>query len=71
MEKEIGFAMTTHRSSRSARQAIKRFVADQSGATAIEYALVGVLVSIAIIPTLPTLASKLNNTFAAVATALN
>jgi pilus assembly protein Flp/PilA len=44
-------------------QHIKKFVANESGATAIEYALIASLVAIAIIGALNTLAGKLSNTF--------
>ncbi len=52
-------------------KAVSQFIANEAGATAIEYALVCLLVSLAIIPTLPLIASKLNNTFTQVASVLN
>ncbi len=49
------------------RDLLRRFVADQSGATAIEYALIGTLVSAAIIGGAVALGSKLNVMYTAVA----
>ncbi|MCA0424268.1 MAG: Flp family type IVb pilin [Proteobacteria bacterium] len=43
-----------------------RFVADESGATAIEYGLIAALVSVAILGALSTMGTKLTNTFTAV-----
>ncbi|MCA0424267.1 MAG: Flp family type IVb pilin [Proteobacteria bacterium] len=40
-----------------------RFVADESGATAIEYGLIAALVSVAILGALSTMGTKLTNTF--------
>jgi pilus assembly protein Flp/PilA len=45
----------------------RRFVKDDSGATAIEYGLIAALVSVAIIVALGTLGTELGNTFNAVA----
>jgi pilus assembly protein Flp/PilA len=47
-----------------------KFWNDQSGATAIEYGLLAAGISIAIIATVQTLGSNLNNTFMSVSTAL-
>ena len=47
-----------------------RFQKDQSGATAIEYGLIAAGISIAIIATVYSLGSQLNNTFSSVSTAL-
>jgi len=44
-------------------QHIKKFVANESGATAIEYALIASLVAIAIITALKGMSSHLQNTF--------
>ena len=41
----------------------RRFVKDDSGATAIEYGLIAALVSVAIIVMLGTLGDELGNTF--------
>jgi pilus assembly protein Flp/PilA len=48
----------------------RRFVQDDSGATAIEYGLIAALVSVAIIVALGTLGNNLGNTFNNVADAL-
>ncbi|WP_210254981.1 Flp family type IVb pilin [Methylocapsa sp. S129] len=42
---------------------IKRFVANESGATAIEYALIASLIAVAIIVSLTALGTQLNSTF--------
>ena len=44
-------------------KAIKKFVANESGATAIEYALIASLIAVAIILSVTALGSKLQNTF--------
>jgi|HubBroStandDraft_2_1064218.scaffolds.fasta_scaffold875387_2 pilus assembly protein Flp/PilA len=44
-------------------QQIKKFFANESGATAIEYALIASLVAVAIVAALTTLGTKLANTF--------
>jgi len=49
---------------------IKRFVQDNSGATAIEYGLIAAGISVAIITVVSGLGSKLNTTFTSVQTAL-
>lgn len=49
----------------------RRFVQDESGATAIEYGLIAALVSVAIIIALGTLGTNLNNTFGYVAEQLS
>ena len=49
---------------------IKRFVQDDSGATAIEYGLIAAGISVAIITVVAGLGSKLNATFTVVANAL-
>jgi pilus assembly protein Flp/PilA len=48
----------------------RKFVKDDSGATAIEYGLIAALVSVAIIAVLGTLGTNLNATFSNVATSL-
>jgi pilus assembly protein Flp/PilA len=48
----------------------RRFVQDDSGATAIEYGLIAALVSVAIIVALGTLGNNLNTTFSTVANEL-
>ena len=49
---------------------VKRFVKDESGATAIEYGLIAAGISVAIIAVVQGLGSKLNTTFGSVSTAL-
>jgi pilus assembly protein Flp/PilA len=44
-------------------QTIKQFVADESGATAIEYGLIAALIAVAIIAALNLLSGNLNNAF--------
>ena len=46
------------------------FAEDTGGATAIEYALVGTLISIIIVSALTTMGTKLSSTFASLATSL-
>ncbi|MEQ8967932.1 MAG: Flp family type IVb pilin [Azospirillaceae bacterium] len=48
----------------------KRFLKDESGATAIEYALIAALIAIAIIGGLQALSTQLNTTFGTVESAL-
>ena len=48
----------------------KNFLADESGATAIEYGLIAAGISVAIITVVISLGSKLNVTFTAVDTAI-
>jgi pilus assembly protein Flp/PilA len=50
---------------------ISRFLADERGATAIEYGLIAAGISVAIIATVGGLGSKLNTTFTSVQNALN
>ena len=49
---------------------VKRFVKDESGATAIEYGLIAAGISVAIIAVVQGVGSKLNTTFTSVSTAL-
>ena len=49
-----------------AKEAVSRLGQDEGGATAIEYALIAALVSVAIIGTLSTLGTEIGNTFQAV-----
>ena len=49
---------------------VKRFMKDESGATAIEYGLIAAGISVAIIAVVQGIGSKLNTTFASVQTAL-
>jgi len=50
--------------------AFKRFLRDESGATAIEYGLIAAGISVAIIATVNTLGGQLKNTFQSVSTQL-
>jgi pilus assembly protein Flp/PilA len=50
---------------------VKRFLADQSGATAIEYGLIAAGIAVAIITVVKGVGSNLNATFNSVKTALN
>ena len=49
---------------------VKRFVKDDSGATAIEYGLIAAGISVAIIATVNALGGQLKNTFTSVSTQL-
>jgi pilus assembly protein Flp/PilA len=49
---------------------LKDFLANESGATAIEYGLIAAGISVAIITVVGTMGTNLNNTFTSVATAL-
>ena len=49
---------------------LKRFLADEQGATAIEYGLIAAGISIAIVAVVLGVGSKLNTTFTSVQTAL-
>ena len=49
---------------------LKKFIADQSGATAIEYGLIAALIAVVIITGLTTVGTNLNTKFDSVATAL-
>jgi pilus assembly protein Flp/PilA len=44
-----------------------QFIQDESGATAIEYALIAALISLAVVGTFPLIGTNLNNIFTAVA----
>ena len=52
------------------RKLTQRFVADDQGATAIEYGLIAAGISIAIITVVQGLDSKLNTTFSNITTAI-
>lgn len=51
-------------------QLFKRFLAEESGATAIEYGLIAALIAVVLITVLTTTGTNLNTTFQSVATAL-
>ena len=50
---------------------VKRFVKDDSGATAIEYGLIAAGISVAIITVVQGLGTKLNTTFSGITSKLN
>ena len=50
---------------------VKRFVKDESGATAIEYGLIAAGISVAIITVVNGLGTKLSNTFTNINSKLN
>jgi pilus assembly protein Flp/PilA len=50
---------------------LKKFLKDESGATAIEYGLIAAGISVAIIAVVQGLGDKLNTTFTSVQNALN
>ena len=52
-------------------QLVHRLVADESGATAIEYGLIAGLVAVAIIAALTALGTSLNSLFSGVAQTIN
>jgi pilus assembly protein Flp/PilA len=49
---------------------LKQFLADEEGATAIEYGLIAAGISVAIIAVVQSVGSSLNTTFTSVSTAL-
>jgi pilus assembly protein Flp/PilA len=53
------------------KRLITRFVADESGATAIEYGLIAAGISVAIITVVNTLGSNLSATFTRVSSQIN
>ncbi len=52
------------------RNSLNRFIADENGATAIEYGLIAALIAVVVIGTLTTVGTNLDTKFGAVATAL-
>ncbi|HUO01909.1 MAG TPA: Flp family type IVb pilin [Rhizomicrobium sp.] len=48
----------------------KKFIANESGATAIEYGLIAALIAVVIIGALTTVGTNLNTTFTSVASSL-
>ncbi len=52
------------------KRVIKEFIADESGATAIEYGLIAAGISLAIISVINGLGSKLNTKFTSINTSL-
>ena len=51
-------------------QSIKKFVANESGATAIEYALIASLIAVALVGVLGALGTRLSSEFTEVSSAL-
>ena len=51
-------------------RSIKSFIADESGATAIEYALIASLMALALVTVLTTLGTRLSSQFSEVSSAL-
>lgn len=49
---------------------LKKFIANESGATAIEYGLIAALIAVVIITVLTTVGTSLNTKFASVAAGL-
>lgn len=49
---------------------LRKFLADESGATAIEYGLIAALIAVAIITVVTAVGEDLNSTFTAVSTGL-
>jgi pilus assembly protein Flp/PilA len=54
----------------SMRQVFSRFLSDQSGATAIEYALIAAGIALAIVTTVQSLGTNLNTKYSSFSTAL-
>jgi pilus assembly protein Flp/PilA len=54
----------------SMKNQISRFMADESGVTAIEYGLIAALIAVVIIAAVATVGTSLSNTFSTVATSL-
>jgi pilus assembly protein Flp/PilA len=52
------------------KNSIRRFIADETGATAIEYGLIASLIAVAIIGAVTTLGTKLTTTFGSVSAKL-
>jgi pilus assembly protein Flp/PilA len=52
-------------------QNLKRFLKDESGATAIEYGLIAAGVALAIIAAVKGIGTKLNTTFSSISSQLN
>jgi pilus assembly protein Flp/PilA len=52
------------------RTLLNRFIAEESGATAIEYGLIAALIAVVLITVIATTGTNLNTTFQSVATAL-
>jgi pilus assembly protein Flp/PilA len=55
----------------SMRVLLKKFIANEDGATAIEYGLIAALIAVVIITVLTTIGTRLNTKFVSVAAGLN
>jgi pilus assembly protein Flp/PilA len=53
------------------KQMLTRFLADESGATSIEYALMAASIALAVIPGVNAVGKQLSTKFAAITTALH
>ena len=52
-------------------KSISRFASDESGATAIEYVFLGILIAMVLVTALITLGQNLSSQFSSIATTLN
>jgi pilus assembly protein Flp/PilA len=52
-------------------QMLRRFLKDESGATAIEYGLIAALIAVVVIGAIQTIGSELNTTFESIGTCLS
>ena len=52
------------------RGILRKFIADEGGATAIEYGLIAALIAVVIITALTTIGTSLNTNFTSIATTL-
>ena len=52
------------------RHLLHRFIDDQSGVTAIEYALIGALIAVVIVTAVTNVGTKFEGTFTAISSAL-
>ena len=53
------------------KKSISRFARDESGATAIEYVFLGILIAMVLVAALTTLGQNLSSQFSSIATTLN
>jgi pilus assembly protein Flp/PilA len=65
-----GWRFRDRASEEFAMRLIKRFLKDESAATAIEYGLIATGIALAIIPVITGLGTKLKTTFSSISTAL-
>jgi pilus assembly protein Flp/PilA len=70
MEKdETGSVLMVHRSAKATRN-LRRFLHDDRGATAVEYALIASGIAVAIAATIVSLGTSVNGLYTSVATAM-